>query len=307
MPPYRTGGAPGYGLSGYRCVWRCSVRPLTIPGRIFTKKTLIRVKYARVPAAAIPLMIPAFRFLRRMARPAVAAVFAALLGTGLAAGKSLPNLCKRWPQNRLTVDAGLELHRFKLEPAGEPWLMERPFEVEAREIYHRSFILSLDIAEPVALFEDGEDGEDGSLVIARDRDRNVPLRIPVFYIGRTGQPAEEVKADAERAAFAASGSLSASANFADISFYLKRAPGASAISGRFSSAASLASCCARIPAPAIRFRWRNRSSMPFCRKPVGPPPNAKPRPPLRRPRKRRQRRRHPQPARWPRRLRPSAR
>ncbi len=154
-----------------------------------------------------------------MARPAVTAVLAALLGTGLAAGKSLPNVCKRWPQNRLTVDEGLKSHRFKLEPAGEPWLMERPFEVEAREIYHRSFILSLDVAEPIAVFEEGRGRP---LVIARDRDRSEPLMIPVFYIGRTEQPAEEVKADAERAAFSTSESLSGGANFADIAFYLKR-------------------------------------------------------------------------------------
>ena len=211
-PGARPKARPGTGL-------RCSALPLTILARIFTKKTLIGVKFAEVPAAATPFMTAALLFLRKMARPAVTAVLAALLGTGLAAGKSLPNVCKRWPQNRLTVDEGLKSHRFKLEPAGEPWLMERPFEVEAREIYHRSFILSLDVTEPIAVFEEGRGRP---LVIARDRDRSEPLMIPVFYIGRTEQPAEEVKADAERAAFSTSESLSGGANFADIAFYLKR-------------------------------------------------------------------------------------
>ncbi len=134
------------------------------------------------------------------------------------ADRSPLETCKRWPQNRLIVD-GLQSRRFMLEASGEVKRMPSSVEVNGREIYHRSFSLSLDIPEPIALFQDSP-GKVCS--VARDTERNVPLWIPVFFVGRPWQSRAELKAGAERTVFAPSERLTDGGNFAEVQFYLKQ-------------------------------------------------------------------------------------
>ncbi len=134
------------------------------------------------------------------------------------ADRNPPGICRIWPQNRLIID-GLQSRRFMLEAASEAEPALSPLVVNGRKIYHRAFSLSLDVAEPIALFQDSP-GKACS--VARDNEKNAPLWIPVFFVGRAWQSADELKADAQRTAFAPSERLANGENFAEIQFYLRK-------------------------------------------------------------------------------------
>src|SRR5262249_3046725 len=89
----------------------------------------------------------------------------------------------------------------------------------ARFVYHRTFGLSLDVAEAIALFTTSAANV---CVVERAPRAAALLRIPVFFVGRTGQSLDELKADAERAAFAPSERLSAGEIFGEVRFFLRK-------------------------------------------------------------------------------------
>ena len=165
-------------------------------------------------------MVPARHPLRSLPWLVWLTAFAAfpLSGYALANGGGIANVCKDWPQNRLIAE-GLRSRRFMLEAAGEIQPLPASVEVPARMIFHRTFSLSLDLAEPLALF--GRPRE-RTCFIARDREENRPLRIPVFFVGRPGQSPDDLQADAERAAFAPSDTLGDREDFSEVRFYLRK-------------------------------------------------------------------------------------
>ncbi|MBI4725319.1 MAG: hypothetical protein HY765_10170 [Rhodomicrobium sp.] len=131
-----------------------------------------------------------------------------------------PDACEtRWPENRLIVGTDLQARRFMLEAQGGSELTPPFPDAGLRMIYHRTFILSLDIAEPVALFKTDAPR---TVLVARDKERSAPLHMPVFFVGRSGESLDDVKADAERVAFAQSGWLHDGDDFAEVNFRLRR-------------------------------------------------------------------------------------
>ena len=133
--------------------------------------------------------------------------------------RSRPEICRSWPQNRLRVGVTLQSRRFILEAKGETQRISTPAVPGARFVYHRTFGLSLDVAEPIALFHTSTANV---CVVERRPETAAFLRIPVFFVGRTGQSLDDLKADAQRAAFAPSESLSAGENFGEVQFYLRK-------------------------------------------------------------------------------------
>jgi len=134
-------------------------------------------------------------------------------------GLNAPEICRKWPQNRLIVDSGLQSRRFMLEAKGQAQQMPPFLEPGARKIFHRTFSLSLDVAEPIAVYRTGI-GK--TCVIAQDNEKALPFRVPVFFVGRAGQTAAELRADTERTAFAPSASLGAGVDFAEVNFRLRK-------------------------------------------------------------------------------------
>ena len=164
-------------------------------------------------------MISALATVRPMLRLVMLMAFSAMLPAQsvFGAGSSLLEACRRWPQNRLIVDGGLQSRRFTLEARGES--EEAPIlEAGARKMFHRTFILSLDIAEPIALFHTRAQN---TCIVARDKEKSVPLKIPVFFVGRAGQSGDDLKAGADRVAFTPSKPLGDSEDFAEVRFYLR--------------------------------------------------------------------------------------
>ncbi len=113
----------------------------------------------------------------------------------------------------------LKARHFALEFDSDLQQLPPYLEPGARRIFHRTFRLSLDVAEPIALFCTSQRH---LFVMARDSERALPVRIPVFFIGSDGQPAATLKEDAERAAFANSSSLTDADDFAAVRFHLRR-------------------------------------------------------------------------------------
>ncbi len=148
----------------------------------------------------------------------------AVLAPWSAAGGELnaPDICARWPQNRLIVGSGLQSRHFMLEAKGQAQQMPPFLDAGARQIYHRTFSFSLDEAKSIALYRTDAAN---TCVIARDMEKTLPFRVPVFFVGRAGQSAEDLKADAERTAFAPSASLAAGAEFTEVSFRLRKGGG----------------------------------------------------------------------------------
>ncbi len=130
-----------------------------------------------------------------------------------------PDACLRWPQNRLVLGGDLQSRRFVLEPQGHAELTPSFPSAGERSIYHRTFSLSLDVAERISLFY-GDKPK--TCVILRDQERTKPLRMPVFFVGRARESVDELKENAESLAFAPSASLDIGGNFADIEFRLRR-------------------------------------------------------------------------------------
>ncbi len=104
-----------------------------------------------------------------------------------------------------------------LEAKGTSQLV--PAAVEQRKIFHRTFNLSVDIFAPIALFKAEEPR---TVVIARDKERSAPLRIPIFFIGRNGDSQDDLKADADTVAFAPSKRLDENEDFAQVGLRLMR-------------------------------------------------------------------------------------
>ncbi|MFZ1109986.1 MAG: hypothetical protein WAN43_16760 [Rhodomicrobium sp.] len=127
--------------------------------------------------------------------------------------------CDRYRQNRLVIGDDLQSRHFVLEATGDVERMPAFHSAEGRSIFHRRFAMSLDIVERVSLFESSARQ---TLVIARDRSRPAALQIPVFFVGRPDESLEELKTNSENLAFAPSGSLDVGADFADVSFHLRR-------------------------------------------------------------------------------------
>ena len=152
-----------------------------------------------------------------LALMAVAAAFAPRSAAG--GGFGVPEACRKWPQNRLAVGSGLQSRHFMLEARGQTQQMPPYLEVAGRRMFHRTFSLSLDVAEPIALYRAGTPK---TCVIARDSEKALPFRVPVFFVGRLGQSSEELRADAERTAFAPSAPLQDGADFAEVTFRLRR-------------------------------------------------------------------------------------
>jgi hypothetical protein len=164
-------------------------------------------------------MIFAFPFASREFRSIVlVAVMAFLAPASAKSAGSEANACKRWPQNRLIL-GDLQARRFVLEPKGPVREMPRLPAAEKRSVFHRTFGLSLDLAEPIAMFHTVASQ---TCVIARDREKSLPLRIPVFFVGRERQSLDDLRADAELAAFALSSSLHDGDDFAAIQFHLRK-------------------------------------------------------------------------------------
>ncbi len=144
---------------------------------------------------------------------------AAVPRNALSADKGLPDACWRWPQNQLIVDGGLQSRHFMLEARGEVQAMPPSIGAGARKIYHRTFSLSLDVAEAIALFKTSSAK---TCIIARDKEKTLPVRVPVFFVGRSGQSLDDLRDDAERAAFAPSSTLGGGNDFAEVRFYLRK-------------------------------------------------------------------------------------
>ncbi len=165
-------------------------------------------------------MISAPIFVRCMVCLAAMVAAAALAPWGAAGGElNAPEICARWPQNRLIAGSGLQSRHFMLEAKGQAQQMP-PFPgAGGREIYHRTFSFSLDETKSIALYRTDAAN---TCVIARDMEKTLPFRVPVFFVGRAGQSAEDLKADAERTAFAPSASIAAGADFTEVSFRLRK-------------------------------------------------------------------------------------
>lgn len=148
----------------------------------------------------------------------LAATLALLPCSALSAG-AVPEACRRWPQTRLVVEPGLVSRRFVLEAEGRPEQIPPSLEAGGRATFHRTFSLSLDVAEPLALYRTGVAK---TCVIARDTEKALPLRVPVFFVGRQGQNPVDLKADVEKTAFAPSASLGEDEDFAEVNFRLRR-------------------------------------------------------------------------------------
>jgi hypothetical protein len=164
-------------------------------------------------------MIVAFLFARHAFCSIVLAATMAFLAphdANSAGGEA--NACKRWPQNRLIL-GDLQARRFILEPKGPVQEMPPLSASEKRSVFHRPFGLSLDLAEPIAMFYTVTSR---TCVIARDQERSLPLRVPVFFVGRERQSLDDLKADAEMAAFALSSSLHDGGDFAAVQFHLRK-------------------------------------------------------------------------------------
>jgi hypothetical protein len=138
----------------------------------------------------------------------------------LGSDRSVPGICRKWPQNRLLVGAALQARRFVLEAKGETQSLSARSVPGTRFVYHRTFGLSLDVAEPIALFYTSAPNV---CVVERGPQTAKLLRIPVFFVGRAGQSLDELKADAGRAAFAPSARLLAGESFGEVHFYLRKA------------------------------------------------------------------------------------
>jgi hypothetical protein len=133
--------------------------------------------------------------------------------------RSIPEICSKWPQNRLLVGSALQSRRFVLEAKGEVQKLPATRGAGARFVYHRTFGLSLDVPEAIALFST----RTGNVcVVERGPPASNLLRIPVFFVGRAGQSLDDLKADAQRVAFAPSALLSAGESFGEVRFYLRK-------------------------------------------------------------------------------------
>ena len=130
------------------------------------------------------------------------------------------DVCRKWPENRLALDVSLRSRRFELSASGELKKVPPPLEPGAREVYYRIFILSLDAAEPIALFRTNTKK---TCVIARDGEKVQPIKVPVFFVGAGGRPAPELESDAKRAVFDPSSPVSDGEEFPDVTFHLKSA------------------------------------------------------------------------------------
>ncbi len=84
----------------------------------------------------------------------VALMIASLPGQGSGGSRRESEVCERWPQNRLIL-GDVQGRHFTLEAQGPVREMPPLITAEQRNIFHRTFSLSLDIAEPIALFEFG--------------------------------------------------------------------------------------------------------------------------------------------------------
>ena len=91
-------------------------------------------------------------------------------------------------------------------------------ELGARRVFHRTFSLSLDTAETIKVFRTTT----RTSIIVLDSGKAQPLRVPVFFVGRDGQPVAELKEDAERSDFTRASSLTDVEDFADVRFHLRR-------------------------------------------------------------------------------------
>jgi hypothetical protein len=134
-------------------------------------------------------------------------------------GSGAVNACARWPQSRLVLGGELQSRSFMLEPNGEVELIPPAVSGTQRSIYHRTFSLALDVAERISLFYSNRPQ---TFLISRDHERTKPLKMPVFFVGRLGEPADELKENAENVAFAPSATLNKDDNFADIAFRLRK-------------------------------------------------------------------------------------
>ena len=160
-----------------------------------------------------PARTPAKRILRLVTL--LAMLWALLPGTALANGGT----CRKWPEDRLAISPNLKARHFVLEPLDGVQQLPPFLEPGARRVFHRPFSLSLDAAEPIGIYRTSSRR---ICVIARESDAAKPLTVPVFYIGRGGQPAPELREDAERAAFSRTSSLTDVENFTDVRFHLKK-------------------------------------------------------------------------------------
>ena len=125
----------------------------------------------------------------------------------------------KWPQDRLAVSPNLKTRHFVLEPLDEVQQLPPFLEPGARRVFHRAFSLSLDAAEPIGIYRTSARR---TCIVARDTGNARPIRVPVFFIGRDGQPAPELKEDAERTAFARTSSLTDVEDFTGVRFHLRR-------------------------------------------------------------------------------------
>ena len=125
----------------------------------------------------------------------------------------------KWPQDRLAVSPNLKARHFVLEPVDEVQQLPPFLEPGARRVFHRAFSLSLDAAEPIGIYRTSARR---TCIVARDGGIAQPIRVPVFFIGRDGQPAPELKEDAERTAFARTSSLTDVEDFKDVRFHLRK-------------------------------------------------------------------------------------
>jgi hypothetical protein len=127
--------------------------------------------------------------------------------------------CEEFHQNRAVLAADLQSRRFILEAKGKPEPAP-PFRyAPERLLYHRTFSLSLDVADHVSLFNCDRSA---TCLMARDRTRPHPLKIPVFFVGSLGESLDDLEYYAVRAAFAPSESLNGGDNFTDVQFRLRR-------------------------------------------------------------------------------------
>ncbi len=137
----------------------------------------------------------------------------------LAAAPEAPQMCQNYSQSRLLVGEALQARRLVLEAKGEVQWLKLPSAASGRFVVHRTFGLSLDVTEAIALFTTRNADV---LVIERIREMTSPLRIPVFFIGRNGHSLDELRADAHRVAFGPSALLAPGDNFADLRFFLRK-------------------------------------------------------------------------------------
>ncbi len=129
------------------------------------------------------------------------------------------DLCLTYRETRLVIDRSLNEEAFSLREMSSAKLERIVGLGGDREILHRTYAMSLESANGIAVFK-GEWG--GTCYISRDIEQSKPISLPVFFIGQAGQTREDLEERIGRTKFASSLSLTPKQNFSEVNFLLSR-------------------------------------------------------------------------------------